>query len=94
MRPQVRLLLLNAITARSVLNIVRYRRKFVVVVEVLLYIHRNRGFITILGTGAQDVHIDFHTVPELVANTFGVVKYQHGHVCVVYCQKPSQTQCC
>ena len=31
-------------------------------VEVLLYIHRNHG---LLGTGAQDVHLDFHTAPEL-----------------------------
>ena len=34
--------------------------------EVLLYVHRNRRFITsILGTGAQDVHLDSHTAPEL-----------------------------
>ena len=32
-------------------------------VEVLLYVHRNRSFF--LGTGAQDVHLDFHTAPEL-----------------------------
>ena len=31
-------------------------------VEVLLYVHRNLG---LLGTGAQDVHLDFHTAPEL-----------------------------
>ena len=75
------------------LTIVRYRRKFVVVVvvEVLLYVHRNRRFIR---DGTQDVHLDFHTAPELVANTFGVVKYHHGFVCVAYCQIPSQTQCC
>ena len=29
-----------------------------VVVEVLLYVHRNRRFI-------RDVHVDFHTPPEL-----------------------------
>ena len=33
-----------------------------VVVEVLLYVHRNVG---LLGTGAQDGHLDFHTAPEL-----------------------------
>ena len=31
---------------------------------VLLYVHRNRRLIK-LGTGAQDVHLDFHTAPEL-----------------------------
>ena len=31
-------------------------------VKVLLYVQRNRG---LLGTGAQDVHLDFHTAPEL-----------------------------
>ena len=33
----------------------------VVEVEVLLYVHRNRMLI---GTGAQDGHLDFHTAPE------------------------------
>ena len=32
----------------------------VVVVEVLLDVHRR-----LLGTGAQDGHLDFHTAPEL-----------------------------
>ena len=32
------------------------------VVEVLLYVYRNRRF---LRDGAQDVHLDFHTAPEL-----------------------------
>ena len=32
------------------------------VVEVLLYVHRNHS---LLGTGAQDGHLDFHTAPEL-----------------------------
>ena len=36
----------------------------VVVVEVLLYVHRNSRF-HVLGTGAQDVHLDFHTAPVL-----------------------------
>ena len=31
-------------------------------VEVLLYVHRNHS---LLGTGAQDVHLDFHTAHEL-----------------------------
>ena len=30
--------------------------------EVLLHVHRNRRRIR---TGAQDVHLDFHTAPEL-----------------------------
>ena len=33
-----------------------------VVVEVLLYVHRTRRFIR---DGSQDVHLDFHTGPEL-----------------------------
>ena len=33
-----------------------------VVVEVLLYVHRNRRFIR---DGSPDVHLDFHTAPEL-----------------------------
>ena len=32
------------------------------VVEVLLYVHRNRRLIR---DGAQDDHLDFHTAPEL-----------------------------
>ena len=32
------------------------------VVEVLIYVHRNRRFIRVVH---QDVHLDFHTVPEL-----------------------------
>ena len=36
-----------------------------VVVEVLLYVHRNRGKQAYLGRGAQDGHLDFHTAPEL-----------------------------
>ena len=32
-------------------------------VEVLLYVHRNCIFF--LGMGAQDIHLDFHTAPEL-----------------------------
>ena len=36
--------------------------KDVVEVEVLLYVQRNRS---LLGTGAQDIHLDFLTVPEL-----------------------------
>ena len=32
--------------------------------EVLLYVHRNRRLIKLLGTGAQDGHLDFHTAPE------------------------------
>ena len=36
---------------------------FLVNVEVLLYVHRNRRLI--LGTGAQDGHLDFYTAPEL-----------------------------
>ena len=34
-------------------------------VEVLLYVHRNRRLNFSLGTGAQDGHLDFHTAPEL-----------------------------
>ena len=30
------------------------------IVEVLLYVH-----VGLLGTGVQDVHLDFHTAPEL-----------------------------
>ena len=33
-----------------------------ILVEVLLYVHKTTG---LLGTGAQDVHLDFHTAPEL-----------------------------
>ena len=33
------------------------------VVEVLLYVHGNG--VGLLGTGAQDGHLDFHTAPEL-----------------------------
>ena len=33
-----------------------------VVVQVLLYVYRKRS---LLGTGAQDGHLDFHTAPEL-----------------------------
>ena len=33
----------------------------VVVVEVLLYVHKTVG---LLGTGAQDVRLDFHRIPE------------------------------
>ena len=29
---------------------------------VLLYVHRNG--VGLLGTGAQDVHLDFHTAPD------------------------------
>ena len=32
-------------------------------VEVLLYVHRNRRLI---GTGAQDGHLDFHTASKLL----------------------------
>ena len=32
-------------------------------VKVLLYVHRNR--VGLLGTGTQDVHLDYHTAPEL-----------------------------
>ena len=35
------------------------------VAEVLLYVHRKRR---LLGTGAQDSHLDFHTAPELWGN--------------------------
>ena len=31
--------------------------------EVLPYVHRKT--VGLLGTGAQDVHLDFHTVPGL-----------------------------
>ena len=34
----------------------------VLVAEVLLYVHKNWS---LLGTGAQDGHLDFHTAPEL-----------------------------
>ena len=34
-------------------------------VEVLLYQFRSTETIVILGTGAQDVHLDFHRAPEL-----------------------------
>ena len=36
--------------------------RHVVVVEVLLFGHRNRRLIR---DGSQDGHLDFHTVPEL-----------------------------
>ena len=38
-----------------------------VVVEVLLrlYTYRYTETVGLLGTGAQDVHLDFHTAPEL-----------------------------
>ena len=32
---------------------------------VLFYVHRDSKTITVLGTGAQDGHLDFHTAPEL-----------------------------
>ena len=32
--------------------------------KMLLDVHRNRRFIR-AGQGAQDVHLDFHTAPEL-----------------------------
>ena len=34
---------------------------------VLLYVHRNRRLIR---TGAQDVHLDFHTAPELCPSAY------------------------
>ena len=34
----------------------------VVVAEVLLYVTET---VSLLGTGAQDGHLDFHTAPEL-----------------------------
>ena len=39
-------------------------------VEVLLYIHRNCRFITLLGMEAQDAHLNFqfHTAPELCSS--------------------------
>ena len=33
--------------------------------SVLFYVHRDSKTITVLGTGAQDGHLDFHTAPEL-----------------------------
>ena len=36
------------------------------VVEVLLYVHTETEGL--LGTGAQDVHLDVHTAPELCAS--------------------------
>ena len=33
-----------------------------ILVEVLLYVHRNRRFIRV---GSQDGRLDFHTAPEL-----------------------------
>ncbi len=35
-----------------------------VVVEVLLYVPASTETVGLLGTGAQDVHLDFHTVQE------------------------------
>ena len=40
---------------------------------MLLYVHRNRRLIR--GTGAQDVHIDFHTAPELCADDVLLVEF-------------------
>ena len=37
-------------------------RSIVLDVEVMLYVH---GTVGLLGTGAQDVHLVFHTAPEL-----------------------------
>ena len=34
----------------------------IIVAEVLLYVHKTVG---LLGTGAQDGHLDFHTAPQL-----------------------------
>ena len=39
------------------------------VVEVLLYVHRRR---LIRDGGAQDVHLDFHTAPELCPWVFAL----------------------
>ena len=40
---------------------------------MLLYVHKKkRTFITILGTEAQDDHLDFHTAPERCAGKRGV----------------------
>ena len=47
---------------------------------MVLNVHRNRGrwlkccftsreTVDLLGTGAQDVHLDFHTAPELCVGT-------------------------
>ena len=41
----------------------RERRAEAAMVEVLLYVHRNRRLIR--DGGAQDGHLDFHTAPEL-----------------------------
>ena len=51
----------------------------VLLVEVLLYVHRNRRFIR---DGTQDVHFDFHTVPELCSAGRMLVEmllYVHGN---------------
>ena len=48
-------------------------------VEVLVYVHRNRRFIR--GTGAQDDHLEFHTAPELcMVYTEFAPKRQQFHV--------------
>ena len=54
-----------------------------VVVEVVLHVHRNRRLIR-ARTGAQDVHLDFHTAPELclvIIAIFIAIIYANG-VCV------------
>ena len=44
-------------------------------VEVLIYVH-----VGLLGTGAQDVHLHFHTAPELWGYRLGALDiHKDGH---------------
>ena len=43
-------------------------------VEVLLYVQSTET-VGLLGTGAQDVHLDFHTAPELCLPSVGHLEF-------------------
>ena len=46
----------------------RYKHVILLFLQTSLYDHRQRPY-GLLGTGAQDGHLDFHTVPELCDTT-------------------------
>ena len=46
--------------------------------SVLFYVHRDSKTITVLGTGAQDGHLDFHTAPELCTESPTEHSYMGG----------------